>query len=72
MPDTAPAAAPGAEAPAQAPEAPAHPLQALGDAIAARGRGAILSHEVRHGELTLHVAPASIVEVVGFLKADVA
>ncbi len=62
--------APVAEAPAQAPEVPAHPLMVLGDAIAARLPGAILSHGVTHGELTLHIAPASIVEAVAFLKAD--
>ena len=55
---------------AQAPETPVDPLDALGQAIVARGKGAVLSHRVAHGELTLDVARASIVETVAFLKAD--
>ena len=59
-----------AEAPAQAPEAPADPLERLGASLVQRGRGAVLSHAVARGELTLQVARESIVETVAFLKAD--
>lgn len=64
-----PSTAAVAEAPAHAPEAAPDPLRALGAMVEARGKGTVLGHEVSgHGELTLHVALASIVETVAFLK----
>jgi NADH-quinone oxidoreductase subunit C len=62
--------APAPETPPQVPEVPVDPLEALGRTIAERGKGTVLGHEIAQGELTLHVAPGSIVEVVAFLKAD--
>ena len=40
------------EAAPQVPEVAVDPLAALAESIAARGKGAILSHHVRNGELT--------------------
>jgi NADH-quinone oxidoreductase subunit C len=68
MADTDPPAV--AEAPAQAPEAPSDPLETLGASLVARSRGAVLGHRVTHGELTLDVAPAAVVDLVAFLRAD--
>jgi NADH-quinone oxidoreductase subunit C len=52
------------------PAVPADPLDELGAAIVARGRGAVTSHEVRHGELMLHLPKESLLETLAFLKAD--
>ena len=58
------------EAAPQVPEVPVDPLVALGESIAARGRGAILSHQVRNGELSIETSLGSLLETVAFLKAD--
>ncbi|MBP1805872.1 NADH-quinone oxidoreductase subunit C [Rubellimicrobium aerolatum] len=54
----------------QVPEVPVDPLDALGAAIVARGKGAVLGHEVAYGELTIHVEPRSIVDTLAFLRHD--
>ena len=56
--------------PEQVPAVPVHPLDALGASIVARGQGAVLSHEVANGELTIHVDIQRIVETLAFLRAD--
>ncbi|EYD77811.1 NADH-ubiquinone oxidoreductase chain C [Rubellimicrobium mesophilum DSM 19309] len=56
--------------PAQTPEVQVDPLVALGESIAARGKGAILSQAVRNGELTIETGLGSLLETVAFLKAD--
>ena len=61
---------PEAEVPAQVPEVPVDPLEALGEMIVARGKGAVAGHSVRNGELMLDVPLASILDVLAFLKAD--
>ena len=64
---------PSPATPEQAPEVPAEdPLAVLGRSIAERAQGAVLSHEIAQGELTLHVARESIVELMALLKADAA
>ena len=58
------------EAAPQVPEVAVDPLVSLGESIAARGKGAILSHHVRNGELTIETSLGSLLETVAFLKAD--
>jgi NADH-quinone oxidoreductase subunit C len=45
-------------------------LNELGQHIAARRPGCVLSWDVSHGELNVDVAPANIVDFVEFLKVD--
>ncbi|WP_210527828.1 NADH-quinone oxidoreductase subunit C [Rubellimicrobium arenae] len=61
---------PEAAIPAQVPEVPVDPLDALGALIVERSKGAVLRHYVANGELTVEAAIGSIVEVVAFLRAD--
>ena len=61
-----------AQAPAQAPEPAADPLATLGEAIVARGQGAVTGFHVARGELTLDVRLDAIVDVVAFLRAETA
>lgn len=68
MPD--PVTADDVAIPAQVPEALVDPLEALGAAIVERGRGMVTGHAVRHGELMIDVPLGSILDVLGFLKAD--
>ncbi|TNC73731.1 NADH-quinone oxidoreductase subunit C [Rubellimicrobium roseum] len=58
------------QTPAQVPEAPTDPLDALGASIVARLGDAAMGHAVTHGELAIEVDIRRIVEVVGFLRAD--
>ncbi len=61
---------PEAEVPPQVPEAAVDPLDALGAFIVARGKGAVLRHYLKNGELTVEADIRSIVETVAFLRAD--
>jgi NADH-quinone oxidoreductase subunit C len=45
-------------------------LRELGTHIELKRPDSVLSWEVAHGELTVHVAPSSLVSLVDFLKAD--
>jgi NADH-quinone oxidoreductase subunit C len=58
------------QTPAQITEPPADPLDALGAAIVTRSGGAVLSHAVTHGELSIEVDIRRIVDTVAFLRAD--
>ena len=46
------------------------PLQELAEHIAQRQPGAVLRHHIAHGELTMQVDAAQIVDFTRFLKAD--
>ena len=65
-------ALPMPETPRQVPVADVDPVIALGESIAARAGAGVQGHAVAFGELTVMVAPASIVEIVALLRADAA
>jgi NADH-quinone oxidoreductase subunit C len=45
-------------------------LKALADYVSAALSGAVLSSEIRHGELCCHIERAAVVRVLGFLRDD--
>jgi NADH-quinone oxidoreductase subunit C len=59
-----------AAAPAQVPEPPLDPLEALGRLIGERMGAAVTGHWIAHGELMVEVPLGSILDVLAFLKAD--